>query len=463
MDTILKQFSSCFTKPSFLNFCLLAQAWLLCTGRRSIARVIQSIGIINETKHHSIFYRFFSRAVWDPDEIGLIILKLALKFLESVIVLMVDDTLCHRSGPHVFGGGMHHDAVRSTYGRGGKEAHKAFSFGLNWVVLSLWIPFPGGNSNGVALPFLFRLYRQKKTCPASEYSKRTELAKEMMAVAIPHLPSDREVILTGDSEYACKTLVRDLPNSVDFVGPITMDARVYEEPEKQPARGRKRIKGKQLPKPEALISGKKPWKKVTVKIYGRDVSILTKTMVGMWYTVSGLRLVRVVVTRDPSGRLKDRAFFSTNPSMSVESILVFFAKRWEIEVAFRNVKQHLGIENPQNGWWRRRKGEKPEPKKAGPNPKGIIGQHAIKRTVPFVFSVYAISVLWFLENANFEEVVSDAAQNAPWYRHKSSPSYLDVLVAIRRQIWRRPFSPIPFKNRIREKICDVLPWWLLAS
>ena len=81
----------------------------------------------------------------------------------------------------------------------------------------------------------------------------------------------------------------------------------------------------------ALISGKKPWKKVTVRIYGRDVSILTKTMVGMWYTVSGLRPVRVVVTRDPSGRIKDRAFFSTNPSMSVENILVYFSKRWEIE------------------------------------------------------------------------------------------------------------------------------------
>ena len=70
----------------------------------------------------------------------------------------------------------------------------------------------------------------------------------------------------------------------------------------------------------------------------------------------------MVVTRDPSGRINDRAYFSTDVDASVEAILEQFARRWEIEVAFRNTKQAMGFQDPQNGWWRRANST-PRPKK----------------------------------------------------------------------------------------------------
>ena len=46
---------------------------------------------------------------------GQILLDLLWPFAGPEVVVLVDDTLCHRSGPHLFGAAMHHDALRSTY------------------------------------------------------------------------------------------------------------------------------------------------------------------------------------------------------------------------------------------------------------------------------------------------------------------------------------------------------------
>jgi hypothetical protein len=114
----------------------------------------------------------------------------------------------------------------------------------------------------------------------------------------------------------------------------------------------------------------------------------------------------MVVTRDPSGTLSDRAFFSTDYEQSPMSLLVEFARRWEIEVAFRNVKQAMGIEDPQNGWWRRKSGSRKPGKKTGSNPRGRKGEKAIIHTLAMAFAAYAIVVVWYLNNGNRHEDVA---------------------------------------------------------
>ena len=92
-------------------------------------------------------------------------------------------------------------------------------------------------------------------------------------------------------------------------------------------------------------------------LYGQEVTLLAKTQMCMWYNTAGTRWGRMVVTRDPSGRLKDGAYFSTKLDASVEDVLAQYARRWELECAFRNAKQVMGLEDPQNGWWRRKNGK----------------------------------------------------------------------------------------------------------
>jgi hypothetical protein len=250
---------------------------------------------------------------------------------------------------------------------GEKGSKKFFAFGHNWVVLAVWVPLPWNCERGMAIPILFRLYRGKKRCPKRQYRKRTELAAELVELLASWLSPDERLHVVGDAEYACETLVRDLPDSIYFTGPIVMDAAVYAKPGKYAGRGRHRVKGPRLHSPSELTRcSSVAWREVTLTIYGQEVTILTKTQECMWYSVSGARWGRMVVTRDPSGRLKDRAFFSTKPHASVKDVLSQFARRWEIEVTFRNTRQVVGLQDPQNGWWRTKSG-KPE-RKTGVSP-----------------------------------------------------------------------------------------------
>ena len=231
---ILSRFQERFPRQgSFRNFLLLVMGWILCGGRRTISRVIQASGEIRKGRGHSAFYRFFSRAAWEPDEIGLDLLRHLLTIAQpskEPIVLIVDDTLAKKRGPKIYGAGMHHDGTASSYGRGpsGKR-HVSFSYGHSWVVISAHFPLPWSPNRGISIPILFRLYRSKKLTPSEEYVKRTMLAREMLGLLHDAFPDQRFLIL-GDNEYACGTTVRDLPGNAAFVGPNAQGCRALRAP-----------------------------------------------------------------------------------------------------------------------------------------------------------------------------------------------------------------------------------------
>ncbi len=119
-----------------------------------------------------------------------------------------------------------------------------------------------------------------------------------------------------------------------------------------------------------------PWQEVTATLYGRQVTLLIKTWIAAWPRVLGQRPVRIVMTRDPKGGWSDRVYFSTDFGLPAQAILERYVRRWSLEVTFRNVKQELGLEDPRNGWWRRKHGSRRPPKKAGPEPRGNRGCQA---------------------------------------------------------------------------------------
>jgi len=465
---LLVNFSSMFTCPSLWTFITLACGWVLCTGRRTISRVIQLGCFGEEKRHHSIFYRFFSRAVWNPDELGKRIFQLALDLgmlpKNTPIILTVDDTLCRKSGAHIWGGGMHHDALLSNYGRG-KSLVKFFSFGHNWVIVCVCIRAPWNEHRFMAVPIAFRLYRSKKRCPKERYRKRTQLAREMVEEIITWLPEDRAIILVGDTEYACRGVVRGLPRRIEFVGPMSMDAALFEPPpQNAKGRGRPRKKGRRLFSPKQLIAAEHiRWEPHEMLLYGKTVTVLIKTQTCLWYTVAGSRLVRMIVTRDPSGRIEDRAYFSTDAEMSVQEIAQAFSLRWTQEEMHRNVKQHLGLEDPQNGWWRRPRGRRRNKKLPGPRPHKERGAKAVTRTVPFILTVYALVALWYFGNGSAQDDVDRARKRAPWYREKTEPSFGDMLAALRRHLWTERNFSAPSIEQGAIKFDAALLEWLCAA
>ena len=67
--------------------------------------------------------------------------RVLVRLLESVIpkhvTLIVDDTLCRRSGPRILGAGMFVDPLTSSASNGANR-HTSFAFSLNKEMTAVW-------------------------------------------------------------------------------------------------------------------------------------------------------------------------------------------------------------------------------------------------------------------------------------------------------------------------------------
>lgn len=444
---LLLAFQPCFTQPSFRSFWGLVCAWILCGGRRSLTRIIHS-GQLAQFKHYCSFHRFFSQARWNLDELGHGVFRLLLPFCPPVLVGAVDDTLARKSGRHIWGADMHHDPLRST------RARPFFAFAHNWVVFSLHVCFPFAPHKHWALPILVRLYRKrqkpgrapgrggkperKQTGQATdkEYRTRPQLALEMIQIVAGWVP-DRTLRVTGDSEYGGRAISRHLPPNVHLISRMTLKAALYEPPPAHPGgRGRRRKKGERLPSPLQMAQDRtSPWIKTTVHLYGKRVPVWYKSCDAFWYSSAGPRLLRIVVVRDPSHRRRDDCFFSTDLTLSPVEILQTFSLRWPLEVCFRDVKQFLGFEDPQN--------------RVSP---------ATRRTAPLIFYIYDLVVLWYAQSGY--RLAPQAALPRFWYRRKSSTSFEDLLRTLRYATWRERIFDDPGLDAATQKILQPFVEWM---
>ena len=167
--------------------------------------------------------------------------------------------------------------------------------------------------------------------------------------------------------------------------------------------------------------------------------------------------------RDPRGRFKDRAYFTTDRHASIEMALQRMASRWLIEVSFRDAKQLFGLGQAQNGWGKGNKAQARRLKKSGPQPRGQRGRHAVERTAPIAWLSYAITVLCDLDAGNPHKDVARARAAAPWYQSKARPSVTDRLAWLRGQILARRLSRHPHRWADREKILRAIPAGMLAA
>ena len=67
---LLSEFRPIFTAPSFHNFIVLCCGFLHAIGKHKVSSAIRAAHRCS-TKHYSCFYRFFSRAQWSLDDLGL--------------------------------------------------------------------------------------------------------------------------------------------------------------------------------------------------------------------------------------------------------------------------------------------------------------------------------------------------------------------------------------------------------
>jgi hypothetical protein len=354
--------------------------------------------------------------------VGLGVLGLALALAaatDATVFLAVDDTLCRRRGRKVWGAGMHYDPLLT--GRKWSNANKSVkSRGHSWVVLGVVLPLPFRPGHYYCLPVLFRLCLNKKSAAKHRrpYRSRPELAREVLGLACCAFPARRFHLLI-DSAYGGKDTLKNLPPNCDLTARWLLDIRLCQPPPpRRPGqKGRNRVRGDRLPSPRQMLDGR--CGRLEFDRFGLRGSYRAASCLACLYAVPG-RLLRVVATEPltKGGRPKPKeraAFYSTCTDATAEQVLSWYARRWSVEVAFRDAKQELGCGQPQ-GWT----------------------MNAAVRTAPTLMLLYSLVVLWFAREGHRHY----APPPRPWYpaKRKAAASLADMLAALRGQCLRAAFS-----------------------
>jgi DDE superfamily endonuclease len=268
-----------------------------------------------------------------------------------------------------------------------------------------------------ALPFLTALAPSERHC--RERGKRcktlTDWARQMALQAHRWLPG-REVVLVGDSGFAALDLLAALGrHGLVCITRLRLDAALYEPaPPRRPGTvGRPRTKGARLPNLSAILADAGTrWARVVVPgWYGEgERTVEVCSSVAVWRH-AGLPIVpiRWVLLRDPRHRFGPQALLCTDPARDPLQIVRWFVRRWQVEVTFREARDHLGVET-QRQW----------------------SDRAIARTTPCLLALFSIVTLLA---ARLGRRARSAVCTDAWYR-KPRPTFVDALAAVRRQFWR---------------------------
>ncbi len=401
----LEEGRAAFSRPGFWRFAVVACGWLRVQGRHTLTQALLEARAAGR-RHHEGFHRLFSRGAWKPDVLGRLVCFALLALLPrgAQLLFALDDTLCPKRGPHVFGIGSHRDAVLSS------ARHKVLRFGHVWVVLALLVRLPCAPQRTFALPVLLRLYRTRKEAHAhgARFRTKTQLAAEMLQVLAGWL-AGRPVRLVMDGAYCCEGVVKRLPAGFVAFGAMRPDAALTAAPPRPAhARGRRRLRGAALPSP-AHRAAHGRWKRCRAQLYGRQQRVSLQTCRAQWYRVAGPRLLRCVVVRTGAGARPFRTFFCTDASLSACEVLEVYALRWSIEVTFRELKQLLGFAD-------------------SPARKA----QSVLRTAPFVAFLYSLLVLGFARRARGGlRRALHLLPPRPWYGQKAGICFEDILRATR--------------------------------
>lgn len=424
--SLLQGFAPCFTAPTFATFVTVISGWSLTTTRHTVTGVVRGANAVG-WKHISSFHRFFSRARWSTDRVGLIMLKLVVERClndDVPIVMPIDDTLGRHTGKTIAAASMHRDPLLST------AARPLFHWGHVWVVASVVVVAFG---KAWALPVLFRLYRGKKRCEANKraYKNCPQLAAELIKLVARAFPK-RRIVVVGDSAYTNASTIKGRPPNVTIVGRSRLDAALYEPPPPRALRqkGRPRVRGARLPSP-AKQAAKARFKRVEVGVYGRNVVVRVLVIDALWYVAGGSEVMRLVLVKDFPGHDRDDVFIATDTKLDAKTIIQTFALRWSLEVTFHDCKGKLGFEEPQNRT-----------------------ETAVERTAPIALWLHTLTVLWYLAAGHG----SRAARHPvlPWYK-KTAPTFSDMLATLRRASWsERLFDPHASASTLRKRVRPLI-------
>jgi hypothetical protein len=421
--TILTTFATLFSKRIWQRVQILLMGAILAPGQRTVTAVLRIMGLSAE-KHFQNYHRVLNRVVWSSREASRLLLGMlvAAFAMFGPIVFGLDDTIERRRGAKIKAKGIYRDPVRSSH------SHFVKASGLRWLSLMLLAPIPWARRIW-ALPFLTmlapseRYYQERKRA----HKKLTDWARQALLQLRRWLPG-RKLVVVMDSSFAAIDFlwqVARLANPIALIARFRLDAALYEPAPKRRAgqNGRPRKKGRRLPTLEQVLNDSQTrWKKAIIpNWYGqgrREVELASDTAI--WFH-SGMPPLPIcwVLIRDPKGKFKSQALLCTDLAAKPEQILKWFVMRWQTEVTFHEVRDHLGVET-QRQW----------------------SDWAIARTTPALLGLFSLVTL--LANSHAQKGKIPIRQDA-WYC-KLRPTFSDALALVRQEVWQHRYFQLSQKR-----------------
>lgn len=397
LEAVLQGLLLVFTQPSFLTQQAIFLGWVMCLGKRTEFRVFEAISgrRVSRTRRHPFdrFYNFFSRSAWRARDLTH---RVAVQLVTSLnpqgeLRLIVDATLLHKWGKHVWSIGWFHDPVAST------KKRPVTAQGHKWVVLALAVPLPGTDK-----VFCLPLHALLQP-PGRGKTGEAELARQMLEDVLRWFP-DRRVLLIGDGGYSAKKLLGDLDRRVRYVGLMRSDAALHEPKLPRRSRGQRGPKpkyGPRLPSPRQVAkqADRAPcrrrrwrWKTIEVYAYGQRRKFQVCSFQAVWPRVFGTRPIQVVVSRSLERGYGEVYLYTTDLEATAEWVVETYARRTAIEAMFKSSKQVMDIQRPQH-WC----------------------QASVEKLAPWVWLMQSLVALWYLtEGRHLPEARAARRDLGPW-------------------------------------------------
>ena len=423
--SIIAPFAVLFSKPVWNNALTLFIGAILCRGKRTVCAVLRMMGLsngVNFSKYHHVL----NRTNWSLLSAARILLNLLVNMtgIGNPLVFFIDETLERRKGPKIKAKGYYRDAVRSS------KNVTVKSSGLKWLTLAMSWRFPF-SERYFALPFMTVLEPSVKSDKLAKRRHKTTLQWTIqMLIQVVHWLKNTPIILVGDGAFACGELAwRCLKLKISLITRLKMNAGLYNFPplDVPGKRGRKKTKGAKLFNFREMIGVTDlSWTDIIVDGYGQKRKKLKYiSNVSLW-GVDGVPPVpiRWVLVVDPDGELDPLPLMSTDLTISPEKIITLYIQRWNLEVTFEEVREHMGVET-QRQW----------------------SDKAIARTTPILMGLYTIVCL--ICNRLQEERPIEVAQTA-WYEKKDA-TFSDLLKTVRKILWK---DNLISRNYIFESFCE---------
>ncbi len=396
LATLLAVFSPLFTAPSFRTFTGLACGFLAQSGKRTVCGILTGAGLSRLWPHDRAHY-FFSRARWNPDELGISAWKLVIGLLVpggEPVELLIDDTLFRRRGRRVWPASWFHDGSAAACENGLREQ------------------LGGARGPGPAAHDL----------PACRHSGHGEAGDQGHHVRLPAVagpphghPALARPARPPDQRHRG---LRLRPRGAERpAGRRDLDDQAARQrralrapPGAHRRKGRPRKKGERLPS-LARIAAAAEFSQVTVTRYGKTETIAAAAVTCLWYYVTGTSSVSVTVIliRDTKKTGHDLALITTQENPDTAQVIERYAARWAIEVAIEDAKQIFGAGQARNRT-----------------------AAAVERTIPFQLACQALAICWYATAGHHPADIHARRRNAPWYTAKTEPSTEDMTTKIRR-------------------------------